>query len=370
MALALDLGTLNKRLKREKAKQGDITASLIWNDPSDLDIFAYVTLKGGRKVTIGADDGVMKAHSAEGGTLDVDANGGGSHLDSHSVTLQPVENIYWKEPPPGRYEIRVNNCGTRSHSTKWGGKFTNPRRAVPFKCFLHKDGKMQTFDGAAKEHGRFASTPTKWKPSGTVLCFKFEVKSDTAGSGAGGGGSAGGNFIVFPPEASKTSFKALCAKHGVAWKQGNGFYAVARPETIQSYKEMVLHKISANTFTVGQTNCRKALGWPSGGLKKGPKDIKAGYRLFVQSTSATRVIPPGTHVLFKATAEEYAKFRKTKTVQSDPHAVGKKGLSAAAKKAAMKAGMKAVPRVAAKAQAKSRAAAKIGAKRAAPRKVA
>lgn len=82
---------------------------------------------------------------------------------------------------------------------------------------------------------------------------------------------------------------------------GGGFYAVARKETIQAAKEMLLQDIENDTFTVGASDCREKLGWPAGGeLKKGPGDVLAGHRLFVQSTSFNRVIPPETHVLFEA----------------------------------------------------------------------
>lgn len=268
-------------------------------------------------------------------------------------SLEPVENIFWQTPPGGKYKIYVNNAGTKSDNKKWGGKYPSNNRWIPFKVFLNKDGKMQTFAG--KIHGQ---------KNKAVTAFQFSV---AGGAGTGGGG----NYIVFPPEASSTSFKDLCSKHRIAWKQGSGFYAVARPEKIQLYKEMLLQNVKADKFTVGQAKCRKALGWPDGELKKGPKDILDGHRLFVQSTSANRVIPPGTHVLFEVTAEEYAKHRKARSTkyEAETHTTGMKGKSAAAKakaRAEPKAKAKARPEPKAKARAASPAPkAKAAAKRAA-----
>lgn len=341
MVEALDLGTLNKRLKREKAQSGEVTASLIWNDPSDLDLRCEIIPTSGKKETI-----FFGNKKAAGGYLDVDMN---ASCSGKGFSLEPVENIFFKSPPGGKYTISVNNFGTRSDPTKWKGKYTNDNRLIPFKVFLNKDGKMQTFSGKAK--GR------KY-----IKCFSFSIK----GGGGGGGSGGGGCYIVFPPEASQVTFKALCAKHRIPWKQGSGYYAVARTEKIHSYKEMLLQNVKADKFTVGAAKCRKALGWPEGELRKGPKDIKDGHRLFVQSTSANRVIPGGTHVLFEVTPEEYAKHKKARSTkyEGESHTTGKKGSSAAAK-AKAKPKAKGAAKAKAKAKAKATPAPRAGAKRAA-----
>merc|ERR1712187_511173 len=141
-----------------------------------------------------------------------------------------------------------------------------------------------------------------------------------------------------------------------------GFYAVARKEKIQAGKEMLLHNVDEDAFTLGQEKCRTALGWPAGELNKGPGDILQGHRLFVQSTSANRVIPPGTHVLFEVDDEEYARHRKTTTIASESHTTGTAGMSAAAK-AAAKAEAKAEAKAKAAAKGKAKAEPKVGDKR-------
>eukprot|EP00928_Gymnodinium_smaydae_P039238 TRINITY_DN26843_c0_g2_i1.p1 TRINITY_DN26843_c0_g2~~TRINITY_DN26843_c0_g2_i1.p1 ORF type:complete len:541 (+),score=79.38 TRINITY_DN26843_c0_g2_i1:58-1680(+) len=325
MALALDLGALKSRLSREGAQSGAITASLIWNDPSDLDLHAFVKRNGKGNV-----DHIFYAHKkAAAGYLDVDMN---VRETGKGFSLEPVENIFWKSPPGGEYRICVQNAGTKSSPTKWDGKFTDHNRSIPFKVFLNRDGEIEEFAGT-------------WKPGdGQIECFKFNVE----GSGDIADTGGGGNYLVFPPEDVKTTFKELCAKHEVTWRIGGGFYAVARKEKIQAGKEMLLQHLASDNFTIGAGKCRDALGWPAGELNKGPGDILEGHRLFVQSTSANRVIPPGTHVLFEVDDAEYAKHRKTHHIDAEAHTSGTAGMSAAAK-AEAKAAAKASPKAKAKA---------------------
>merc|ERR1719330_1638280 len=140
-----------------------MTASLIWNDPTDLDLYAHITIKGKTKT-------IYYDHKKDcGGVLDVDMN---VEDKGKKFSLEPVENIFWKSPPGGKYRIFVDNAGTKSHDTKWGGKYKSDARWIPFKVFLNKDGKMQTFSG--KIHG---------ERSREVTAFKFNI----AGSGGTGG---------------------------------------------------------------------------------------------------------------------------------------------------------------------------------------
>lgn len=119
-----------------------------------------------------------------------------------------------------------------------------------------------------------------------------------------------GSFVVMPPSDTKITFEDSCNKHGVTYSRGNGFYAVARMEDISKDKVMLLQNIEDDTFTIGAAKCREFLGWGTGKVKKGPKDIPEGYRLFVQSTSHNRLIPAGTHVLMKVTVEEALRHRQ------------------------------------------------------------
>lgn len=339
MAMSLDLGELKKRLSREKAATGDITASLIWNDPSDLDLYAEIEKGGGKKEVIYY--GNKKAYN---GHLDVDMNVADK---GKGFSLHPVENIYFKNPLGGKYRIFVRNAGTKTDPKRWPG-FTNAKRKIPFKVFLNRGGKVENKAGEIDDKGK------------EVTCFKFTIE----GAGTGGGGC----YVVFPPDTKQNTFKDLCSKYKVEWKVGSGFYAVARSEKIHNGKEMLLHNLKAEKFVVGRDKVLKALGWPDAELKKGPKDILADHMLFVQSTSYNRVIPPGTHVLFEVTPAEHAKHKKVNAAALKAAQEGAKagaGASGSSAKAKAKAAVAAKATAKATGKAKAGAGAKAGAKRAA-----
>lgn len=79
---------MNGRLHREKAKTGAVSASLAWNDPSDLDLEATVILEKGGYAKISYQN-----KQAAGGYLDVDM-----HARDGDEVDEPVENIFWKKP--------------------------------------------------------------------------------------------------------------------------------------------------------------------------------------------------------------------------------------------------------------------------------
>jgi len=139
----------NSRLVREKAKTGAVTASLAWNDPSDLDLHATVFLKAGGVVDINYRNKV-----GAGGNLDVDMNAReGEEAD------EPVENIFWKKPPAGIYSISVDlykKRGTRG-------------AAIPFRALL----KREEEDDLSRE-GEVEQAEGKK----TVEVFRFTVDED------------------------------------------------------------------------------------------------------------------------------------------------------------------------------------------------
>lgn len=111
----------NHRLQREKAKTGAITASLAWNDPSDLDLHAHVVLKSGEIKTI-----YYRNKRDFGGYLDVDM-----HACDRNIVDEPVENIFWKKPPAGVYTISVHLY--RKRGVRQGD--------VPFRALLKREGE-------------------------------------------------------------------------------------------------------------------------------------------------------------------------------------------------------------------------------------
>jgi hypothetical protein len=109
------LGDLNHRLSREHAQKGVFQVSLLWNDPSDLDL--HVTCPCNTHINYS-----RTACTSCRGQLDVDMN---RHDDE--IAHDPVENIFWHDYPPlGHYKIWVQNYKTRNQ----------PDRSIPFSCVV------------------------------------------------------------------------------------------------------------------------------------------------------------------------------------------------------------------------------------------
>tara|TARA_B100001093_G_scaffold181824_1_gene174465 strand:+ start:19850 stop:20746 length:897 start_codon:yes stop_codon:yes gene_type:complete len=85
---------LDKRIKREGGKNGEVQISLAWNDFNDLDLHLFCP--SGERIYFNNKD------SECGGELDVDMN-------VRPTSKNPVENIVWTEDAPlGKYKIGVH----------------------------------------------------------------------------------------------------------------------------------------------------------------------------------------------------------------------------------------------------------------------
>jgi len=137
----------NHRLEREQAKTGAVTASLAWNDPSDLDLHATMILAKGGSAEI-----CYKNTKAAGGRLDVDM-----HAKDGEEVPEPVENIFWKKAPAGVYSITVNLYKKRGDG----------EARVPFRVLLKREGEETlSLEGAVGNDAR------------KVECFRFTVDDD------------------------------------------------------------------------------------------------------------------------------------------------------------------------------------------------
>ena len=88
---------MQKRLKREGAKTGAITISLMWDNYNDIDL--HCLDPNGEEIFYG------HKNSRSGGELDVDMNAGEPYSN------EPVENIYWEnsKAKKGRYIVYINH---------------------------------------------------------------------------------------------------------------------------------------------------------------------------------------------------------------------------------------------------------------------
>ena len=121
---------LQKRLRREEAKTGDVQISLMWDNFNDLDL--HCADPSGEKIFYG------HKRSSSAGELDVDMNARGPY------SSQPVENIYWPTngAPEGRYQIWVNHYSLHS-----------PVNETPYTIAIKQGGKTQEFRGTIR-HGQ------------------------------------------------------------------------------------------------------------------------------------------------------------------------------------------------------------------------
>jgi outer membrane protein OmpA-like peptidoglycan-associated protein len=93
---------MEKRLKREGAKTGAITISLMWDNYNDIDL--HCIDPNGEEIFF------SHKNSRSGGELDVDMNAGGPNSN------EPVENIYWenRKAKKGNYSVYINHY--RNHN--------------------------------------------------------------------------------------------------------------------------------------------------------------------------------------------------------------------------------------------------------------
>lgn len=116
---------MDRRLAEQRAKTGEVTVSLFWDNGSDLDL--SLVCPSGSSIA-------FNARNACGGELDVDMN----FLDRRSD--KPVENINFQDgkAQPGRYRVVVNNRDGSSGS-------------VPFRILIKIKGTSREVTGTVSQ---------------------------------------------------------------------------------------------------------------------------------------------------------------------------------------------------------------------------
>jgi hypothetical protein len=94
------------------------------------------------------------------------------------------------------------------------------------------------------------------------------------------------------------AIKAFCeAKNGEPYVKGRAYYELAKTETVQDYKELIIRHKRGGAVYSGHA-ARDLLGLPLyGSFRLSPGD-HGDYELFVQSTSLNRVLHPGSKLLY------------------------------------------------------------------------
>ncbi len=117
--------TLDRRLEEEEASRGSITISMGWTTEDDLDL--HVIPPSGQENEI-----FHNRKTAGGGTLDVDAN-----ADSRLLLEEPVENVFFSDPEPGRYRVFIKNFKDRTVGSR-----------TDYLVRVTIDGQVRSFTGS------------------------------------------------------------------------------------------------------------------------------------------------------------------------------------------------------------------------------
>ena len=122
-----DHDAIDDRLERAGAQVGDLTFSLVWDGPDDLDL--EVTCPSGERLFWGVRTGCR-------GRVDIDTGVG-------SAALEPVENIFFQSPVPGDYSISVTMPTSR-------------RQGAPqsFQLLVRDGAKLQVLEGVVSGRER------------------------------------------------------------------------------------------------------------------------------------------------------------------------------------------------------------------------
>jgi hypothetical protein len=114
---------IDDRLESAGGQVGDMNVSLAWEGPSDVDL--HVTCPAGVRIYY-----ANRTAQACRGSLDVDANAGGRRTDT------PIENIFFEDPLPGAYQIRVHLFSARGGVSR-----------VPFVLQVRVGEETNRFEG-------------------------------------------------------------------------------------------------------------------------------------------------------------------------------------------------------------------------------
>lgn len=119
-----------------------------------------------------------------------------------------------------------------------------------------------------------------------------------ASSGAGLSPVPAHRFQVLHVGDKNTGIKEFVQSNGAAFKVGRGFYQLTKSELVQEKKEVVLRdKLSGDFFT--GDDARHMIGLEVGERAKVKPVVLDKYDVFIQSTSANRVLMSDTLFLYE-----------------------------------------------------------------------
>jgi len=143
------------------------------------------------------------------------------------------------------------------------------------------DGVFATILGRARKVKKSALTPVD--PARFQI---FQIEEEDCTKFTGG--------------KNKVGIRDFVEDQGFVFEKGRGFYELARSETIQDYKEIVIMERDTGDMYTGEDNIRRLLNIPRTTAKVNLRDIENldKYHIFVQSTSVNRALIEGAYFLY------------------------------------------------------------------------
>lgn len=196
-------------------------------------------------------------------------------LDQFSYVQDLIEAVCYKQYDVSQLEEFERNVQTRS------GGISGPMKLM-FDTMLGRKtrkevAELMSPDTFRARYTTVAATPSSHSTTELKPCAptKFQVFNVTKDIG----------------------IKDFCNEMGIRFKVGRGFYEFTKSELIQEKKEIVLMKKDTGDLYEGGI-ARHIAGIPEGRAKVSPACLK-DYRVFIQSTSATRKLICGQGFLYE-----------------------------------------------------------------------
>jgi hypothetical protein len=87
----------------------------------------------------------------------------------------------------------------------------------------------------------------------------------------------------------------VAGKTGDAYKVGQGYYLLVKPELVQGHKKVLIQEKGKRAIWTGD-EARKLIGLADSSTQKVTPGNHSNYNIYVQSTSVNRILPRGTKV--------------------------------------------------------------------------
>ncbi len=241
-----------------------------------------------RKALIMIGDAIPHAPLSPRNAPKIDWRVEAAELVSKGVSIYSVQALGGREAGQKFWQPLARETGGIHLSLD---QFSHAKEYIKAIC-LHTQSQeaLQTFRTTLQSEGRMNRS--------LHGMFATLLRDETAYGGEDHGLTpvAPSRFQVLEVGAEKVSIKQFATDNGLTFKVGRGFYEFTKPEVITDKKEVVLMSRRTGDMFTGDEAARKIGAGGTGRIR--PADLEQ-WRVFVQSTSANRVLMPNTGFLYE-----------------------------------------------------------------------